>query len=451
MRSSFICIFVFLGLMSVAAWVTTPRYGMDGKTTLNWATDDGPGRKEQTELFNKLHPTLHLRVDPANIGVEKVIVQCNAGVGPELIDCYNASQLTAFVKSGVAWDVTDEMKRAGINYTKEAWPLVFASTMYNGRVYAAPTNAANMGLWFNKDCFDKLHMAYPKGAYTWKEFLPIAQRLTVTSGDGRVKQYGLTVDWFITYPMFIHQWGGSVYSPDGSRCTLDSKECIDAIQFMYDLVYKYKVAPNPAQESAMSTVGGWNTSQITLFAEGRVATSIGGRWWLCTLRSFKDLRAGVIECPHGRYRVFPGFSRSVLINKNSPRRQQAFEFLKYLFSEDYNNLTNRQADGLAAVKRFSYTDKFLHDPKYPNEDYNAIWRDTMAYSVQSDSSPFVNGYIADRIITKQLDLVRCNNKTVKDALRSAAADINKEIRKSIALDSSLAARYNKLMKDKGHE
>lgn len=436
---------VFLGLilLSVVAWKIQPEPGAEGKIPLVWVSDDNPARREQIRLFNRLHPQYELRLDPTNTGMEKVIVQSLAGVGPDLFDCYDGFQLSAYVKSGIAWDVTEPLKQAGIDVYKDVWPAVHPNIIHEGRVYGFPTNAAVNAVWFNKDIFDRYHLPYPQGPWTWEEFIPLAQRLTVRDEKGRIEHFGFFCDWW-NWQQFVLQWGGRLYTEDGTRCIVDSPEAIAGVQFLQDLIYKYHVMPSPVEEAAMATQGGWGTGTITFFGAGKGAMALGGRWWLCSLRSYQGLRLGAVECPHGPYRVFRGYGRATLINSKSPRRQHALEFLKYEAAKPYNDLINQQADALAPVIRFCFTPEYLHDPAFPQEDFNAVWRDVMKFGVPDQISPFINGQRASRILNRQLDLVKNNQKTARAALETAAREINAEIQKTLERDPPLRLRYERL-------
>jgi multiple sugar transport system substrate-binding protein len=436
---------LFLGLvaLSAIAWRIQPKPPGEGKIVLTWVSDDNPARRQQIALFNQLNPGYHLRLDPTNTGTEKVIVGCIGGVGPDLFDCYDGFQLSAYVKSGIAWDVTDAIAAAGINASEDTWAASHPNFILEGRVFGFPTNASVNAIWFNKDILEKRGIPFPKGPWTWEEFIPLAQKLTVRDESGRIEHFGFMFDWW-NWQHFCRQWGGRVYSKDGTRCVLDSPENIAAIQLMQDLIYKHKVAPSPVEEAAIATQGGWGSGTITFFGGGKAAMALGGRWWLCTLRDYKGIRLGAIECPHGPLRVFRGYGRATLINKASPRRQEALEFLKYLAARPYNDLINHQADALAPVKRYCYTPEYLHDPDFPNEDFNAAWRDVMEYGIPDEVSPFVNGNVAGRLFGKQLDLVKNGQKTAAEAMKAAAREINKEILKSLERDPSLRERYRRL-------
>src|SRR5690242_4727831 len=107
--------------MSAIAWSIAPDAHRDGKTELTWCSDDNPMRRPQIALFNQMNPTLRLELDPSNAGLEKVIVQSIGGVGPDIFDCYSPFQLSAYVRAGVAWDLTDKLAAAGLDPRKITW------------------------------------------------------------------------------------------------------------------------------------------------------------------------------------------------------------------------------------------------------------------------------------------------------------------------------------------
>ncbi|MCX7017777.1 MAG: extracellular solute-binding protein [bacterium] len=442
MRSFFAITFIGLLALSTVAWIVKPVPSEDGRTPLLWVCDESPVRGEQISLFNKLNPGFLLKLDPDNVDMEKVIVQSLAGVGPDLFCVYDAFGLSAYSKSGIAWDVTDKLSAMGINIKDEVWPASYPTFIYEDRVYGFPANVAADGLWYNKDIFDKLGEPYPQGPMTWDDLIPIARRLTIRDASGRVKHFGLLMNW--NWSEFVIQWGGRLYTGDGTRCVLDSPEAIAAIQFMHDLTFKYHLIPSKSEEDAMSAQGGWGSGTITLFGGGKGAMAIGGRWWLCTLRNYKGLRLGATEAPHGPIRVFRGYAKGIIINRNSPRRDDALAFLKHMDGSEYNELVNRQADALGPVKRYTYTDEYLHNPEHPEEDYNAVWRDIMNYAVAEQVSPFISGQVVMRIAGNQMDLIRNNQKSVAQAMKDLTRKVNMEIEKAVRMDPTLRERYEQL-------
>ena len=165
MKYVFLSGFLVLLCLSVVAWLWQPRHD-DTRIELIWCSDDNPVRRGQIELFNRLYPKYRLRLDPQNTGMEKVIVQSLAGVGPDLFDCYNGYQLSAFVRSGIALDCTEELARRGID-VNEVWPSLHNLFVLEGRVYGHLDNASARAVWFNKRIFDEEGVPYPTPDWTW--------------------------------------------------------------------------------------------------------------------------------------------------------------------------------------------------------------------------------------------------------------------------------------------
>jgi len=442
MKTTYAIAFVGLVGLSILAYAIQPRREVGGKLLLTWTSDDNPARREQIKLFNDSHPQYELRLDPNNAGMEKVIVQSLAGVGPELFDCYSYAQLTAFVKAGVAWDVTPLYEKCGMK-KEEIWPVVYPNCIYEGRIYGHPTNAACDAIWYNKRIFRENNEPYPSGDWTWEQFIAVAKRLTKRNPDGRYEYFGFLSNRQEWYPM-IRQFGGRLYTEDGTRCAMDSPECVRAIQLMQDLIYKYQVMPGPNQEAAMAAAGGWGSGVITLFGGGKGAMAHGGRWWLCLLRQYKDLELGVTELPHGPNKVFWGYGRATLVNGLSPYREQAFDFIRFEHERPYNELINHQADALAPVIQYCRGERFLHDPEFPKEDFNQVWYDVMEYGQPIESSPFIDGQVAQRIIDIQMDLVRTNAKTPAEACHDIAVKIDREIAKRLQEEPLLRMRWERV-------
>jgi multiple sugar transport system substrate-binding protein len=436
-----------LVLLSFLAYSISPRHAADGKPNLVWTVDNNKTRQEQVDLFNRMYPQYRLTVDDSNRDISKVIVQSIGGVGPDLFESKTGFALSACVNAGIALDLTDEIRKLGVDVERDLWNGANPCLVYDGRVYGLPNNVAVDALWMNKDHFREAGVSLPAGPMTWDEFIPVAEKLMVRNGEGKVVRFGFLFAWW-QWRMFMVQWGGRVYSADGTRCEIDCPETVAAIQFMQDLVYRHRISPSPEQEAAMTSQGGWGTGTISWFGGGRASTSLGGRWWLMALRQYEGLRLGVVESPHGPNRVFHSYGRATLINRKSPHRREALDFMRFILSREYNELLNHQGDGLGPVKKYSFTDKYLNDPDYPAEDYNAVWRDVMELAAPEQTSLFANGGIADLIINAQLDLVKTNHKSAANAMRDAAKAINENIRLNISRDPKLRARYESLVAGK---
>ncbi|MDB5324482.1 MAG: hypothetical protein JWM57_51 [Phycisphaerales bacterium] len=435
---------VILAVLSVVAWAIRPPADDGGRTRLDWTSDDNPVRREHIARFEASHSDLRLRLNPSSGDPQPVIVQSLGGVGPDLFECYTPAQLAGYVQAGVAWDVTDALDAARIDMIRDTWPAMSAYTRYAGRTYGFPANAAVDVMFLDTAAFADAGIPLPSGPMTWDVFLPIAQKLMKRDAAGRTTRFAIAFDDPFWHTLLM-QWGGSLFSTGGGRCTLDAPEAITATQFLHDLIYKYEVCPSPAQIDAMSAEGGWGSKGMKMLSSGRAAAAIGGRWWLCTLRANEQLKLSACEMPHGPAgRIFLGYGRSTLINRASPHREQAFEYLKYMASPAYTNLVNQQADAMGPVAKYC-TDESLVNPKFPAEAaYQRVFRDVMPLGRAEASSPFVSGTVVERVVKTQLDMVTRDAKTAEQAMRDAATEINAAIAANVARDPDLAKQYDSL-------
>ena len=440
MKKAFVYTFIGLILLSVIAWILWDGRDPDA---LVWSTDVHPTRDVQVALFEKMNPGIKVAIDPTQQDLMKTIVQCTGGVGPDLFSANLGAHLSSYVKAGVALDITDYLKEWGIDFDNDIWKGVYNTCAYEGRIYGIPNNAAVDGLWYNKDIFDAAGLKYPSGDWTWDDFLKIAPKLVQRDDEGKITQFAIGINWKIHWQQFVAQWGGNIYSKDGTKCTLDSPEVIAAIQFMYDLVYKYRVAPTALEEAGMVSTGGWGGRDTrTFFCSGRYATALGGRWWLLALRDYPDLKYDFTESPHGKYKVFYSYGKSTIINSNSKHINEALCFLKFLLSPEYNELLNVQGDAVGPMIEYcKLTPKQADNPFLQDMPR---WNEIMKYGIPEEVSPFVNGTIAMRIIEKQIEQVRRNLKTPEKAMEDATRLVNVEIKKTLKYDYILRERYEKL-------
>lgn len=441
MKQLFLAMFLVLAILSVVAQVTKPSREFAGRTRIIWTTDDNPARQAQIDIFDQQFPHLKLTIDPANNDMSKIIVQTITGIGPDVIDCYNRMQLHTYYQAGILEDITDWAKEAGTT-PDICWESARENMMIEGRQYGFPTNPGPWVIFYNKDIFDKAGLPYPSGDWTWDEFVDVAKKLTLKEpGSRRNTTYGI-----MGYDIMEAIWqnGGSLYNKDGTRCALDSPEAIEAAQWLMDLQFVHGCAPSPSEEEAMAAAGGWGQGIITLFDAGRLGMIRYGRWGLIVWRKNPKLRIGVCPLPYRKQKATTFVTRISVLNKKSPYKREAFNFMKFLASEDYGNQINDSADNLAPVKRLCYLDRFLHNPQYPQEDYNEVFRDEMACAKSVELSKFSNPFVVDRIFRRYIDLMRNKEMTAVDAMTAAAKEINESIEENVAKFPELQAEYDKL-------
>ena len=134
-------------------------------------------------------------------------------------------------------------------------PAQLTLSTYNGHHYRVPANFGAVVFFYRKDLFDKEGISVPT---TWNELVQAGQKLTKNGvyGIGLAGKNGNT-------ELFNEMcyWMGQVGS---DPLHMDSAGGRQALQFVYDLIHTYKIAPP-------DTVTADYTSLTTAFEDGKLA------------------------------------------------------------------------------------------------------------------------------------------------------------------------------------
>jgi multiple sugar transport system substrate-binding protein len=417
----------------------TPEETNDRRTPLVYVTGENPLRRSQAALFESMYPQSRIVMDPANGDAQKIVVQSLAGVGPDLFDNSGASGLEAYVNSGIAWDVTDELARRGIDVTKQTFPGAQGSAVYKGRTYGVPMQMNVEAIFYNKDVFDEAGIPYPKEELDWDELIALAKRLTVRDARGRVTRYGFSIaprEWLTMSAGF----GGTLYKDGGRRSAVDGPGVRKSVQLIHDLIHVHKVCPSPSEASSMANVGGFSGSG-RLLATGKYAMEYAGRYNLLNWREIPGLRLGIIPLPSGPLRRYTTMiSISVLVNKLSPRREQALDYLTYLASPEYGKLVQEASDGVAPFfDKASFAGVKI---KYDDEVSLPLWKTIAERTQPPDLSPYIAAEATMRIWGRHFDQVVLGTKEPAKATADAAREIDEQIRQNVEREPYLRKLWN---------
>lgn len=401
------------------------------KVRLRWVTDPNPARKLQLALFHQAHPDIEVYVDPSAGSMTKVLIQMAAHAGPDLVDVYTNEQQRHFSRHKVFLPLTERCRHAGIS-PDQFWPQCRHWMTYQGEVYGLPTNAGTFVLFYNKDHFDEVGLAYPDGSWTWDDYLNAARKLTIRQGPRR--RFGCFIGY---YDHWLWQAGGEYFSEDGTRCAMNSPQAVRAFQFLYDLRHTWNVAPSQADLESFAQ-GEWGGGAINLFASGRVSMLDMGRWGVITFRQYQQeqraagegvLRFGVAPLPYDATRATTFLTRATCINAETRHPDEAFAFVQFLATPEYNRLIAEGGDGFPALKALAESDLFLVDPRYPEEDQNQVYLDSVAYARAPLVSPYILPAEFQNLRDDFFDYLNVGEKgvTVAQKLQRLCAEVNAAI------------------------
>lgn len=326
---------------------------LEAVPTLVWSTDDNPARRTQAALFRAWYlrtynQPIHVVTDPANRDITKVVIQCVAGKGPDIIESYGPSQLQQMVEAGVALDVTDAAQRDGFGIERAfeaAWPsMAVEQEEGEWRQYAFPCNVGYTVLFYHRDLFEQAGVQPPRGPWSIEQATEKAKALIENARErGIERRVGI---------MNLGAWdmalaaGGRFLNDEGTASVYNSPETIAGLTALQNMMYVDRVSPTPAEAASMATAGGANmnttaetASASSLFADKVASMYVGGRWEYAQMasRNFEQV-------------IRPAAERELASGEPSDTESELIrEAIAILQRDILNPLTDAQYDALVGT------------------------------------------------------------------------------------------------------
>lgn len=283
-RVFLISIVLLIGVVPLLAQDSMPS-GEINFAFWNYGPDAQPGWEAIIAEFNKEYPDITVNLVSATgnnwgdylngvatliAGGEKLDIMWVATEGVQLL--VNQLKLAVPLDDYIARDM-DEIQE----YLNDVNPQLLDAFKVDGKQYELPYSWNPMVIYYNTARLAEAGLEAPASDWTRDQFLEYAQALTVDAdGDGTPERYGYAFDnsgLFVSAMPWIYANGGNIVSDDFCAPTVTDPEVVDALQFMHDLIYEYKVSPGPTQLNTL----------FQSIQTGDVAMIGVGRWALPTL------------------------------------------------------------------------------------------------------------------------------------------------------------------------
>lgn len=293
-------------------------------------------------------------------------------------------------------------------------------------------------IWYNKDLFDDEGVPYPPAtaeeAWSWDQFLEIAQQLTVdvngnnalsadfdpTNMDRFGFQMGL---WMMPVLTFVRSNGGDFFTDDWMGLALDKPESIEAIQMISDLMNVHNVMPKLTAGGSMSTDTG--------LLSRKVAMAMDGQWVLETLnrvRREEGLNFGIGVLPYIKDRVTTAIGGPIIAFSTSEHPHEAMQLVSFIM--DPVNTPDLITGGLWMPNE----KRWYHDPELlsiwiDNENHPPEYKTAVVdYSLEYVDKPLPNFRLPGwsgvwQILNPALEQVWLGEKTAEEAVVAAMPEI----------------------------
>lgn len=300
-------------------------------------------------------------------------------------------------------------------YFDDTAPALLDGFRIDDSLYFLPYSWNNMVIYYNKNMFDAAELPYPADDWTRDDFVAAAQALTAdTDGDGNLDQFGFSGSgggMFFTLP-WVFANGTNIVTDDFCAPNLTDPAVLDAVQFIYDMIYKYKLAPAP----------GTLTNVEIQFINGELAMFGAGRWPTGTFfrEGFKDFDIALWPGNPEQTTEFgvDGFG----IFQSSQNVPAAWEFLKYMSSQEVQQGLVASVESGSPLGNIPASRTVAEQlSQFPPANYNAYYGSLDGNARPVTSPPRFNEM--ESIFIRYLDQVIADEMSVEDAMNAAQTEL----------------------------
>lgn len=412
-----VCAVITASVVSASAGMLTgckSEIGTNGKVIVsiaNWPQSEPNLTKqnEKKEKFETDNPDVTIIPDTWGFDLETFYPKAAAGLLPNQFTAYY-SEIGNLINSGYLADITDVAKENGIY--EQLNPVVRDIAIKDGKLYAIPNDSYAMGLAVNMDMFRQAGYIEEDGTphqpKDWYELAEMAQKIKeVTGKPGFVMP---TADrnggWMFTQIA----WGFGVNfmeEKDGKwKATFNSDECVQALQFVKDLKWKYDVLP------ADIIVGAAANTKI--FATGGAAMAFSSGYGTAQSVANYDMNkdnlgmVGIPAGPKGRYALLGGMlcCMSDKTDKNQQRAILKWMNLDGISEEDKATWIAQQEKYLAKGVQVGAKTLSSFTNENPRQKFYDEWREQNT-NVNPANYKVYNDSLDDSSITLRAEEPQC--------------------------------------------
>ena len=381
----------------------TITYAIWGDTT------ELANQQKIVDAFTATEPKITVKVTVADWDTywDKLQIALAGGNAPDVF-LMDGPLFPDYLTRGQLLDLTPLIARDGFDTGQLADLAVKDFTAADGHQYGLPRDMSTVGLYYNKTMFDAAGVPYPDASWDWNKLVEVAQKLTVTSGG--TTQWGFyteTSDMENYWSSLVWQAGGDILSPDRTSVVIDTDQAAAGIQFLQDLIYTYRVMPQPVP-------GGTGDA----FENGQAAMEANGSWLVPTHQA-AGIDFGIAPLPKGPAGQATSVNPSgVVVYKGTKSTDAAWEFVKCYAGPTMQALIAELKASMPANKQV------LADTYAPSFDGGTTFAEALAYAHLKPSFKGYNEFSST--LQEELDgkVFNDNQLTAKEALDEVTPKLN---------------------------
>lgn len=420
-----------------------------GIPVLYWVTDPNPARDEQIALFKAWlrenhYPPIEVRVDTANQGLQKLLIQGVSGVAGDIIDLDGAA-IRPVARIGLLADLRQGFLERGLP-PFDTYEAFRDGLTEDAKVWATPCNAVPFLFMANARLFTELGLPVPGKQWTFDEFESLGRRYIAKANTGKARQEAF-LTLYMPEMVVLRSLGISRFNETFTAPHPDVAGLARAYRKIRQWTYEDHFIPSEAERMSLSSEQGYVGGTFQYLHRGIVAMVWTGRHAVIQLRKMNpplDLIA--VEVPNGGYPNTFCTTRSAALYRGSPNLKSAMYFLAFLRSEEYNQQIINDGDSLPPVPRFAREASYLTPVRHTNEwKVNRSFAESAGNGIGPEVSPYLLPNQAN-LKTRAFQAYMSGVGTAEEAARNVHDGLMELIQKSVNNSPELQARHERDLK-----
>lgn len=353
-------------------WIVTFFGTAWAKTNVSYEISGSPERIQIMTQWGKDFEKRFPGVETETVVIEdsnKRQIMLASGTAPDLL-ITDWNQMASWAGMGAAVELSPLIARDKLDLRQFYLPVIDGYRWQSG-LYALPYKADTHVMTYNVDLFDKAGLLYPSDDIRWDQLVATGKKLTRDiDGDDVYDQYGFSIyGWYFdTYIGFIWMNDGEAYVKDPSgkfRCTYDSPNVVEAMQFLADLINVHRIMPELSYRPRFDD----------LFQVGGSAMHFTGDW---RLQRFLPAQAPGLSwdlamVPWQKKRAIELGGVGYFLNTDSKVQKEAWELLKFIATDTGVQTSVLDSKmGLSALRKMPPLDLPVKNLKVLTESLNYV-------------------------------------------------------------------------------
>lgn len=303
-------------------------------------------------------------------------------------------------------------------------PVLREMLQVDGKQMEYPFSWNNMVLYYNTKIFEEEGIDPPSKDWTWEDFLEVCLKVArVTGGADDRYAYSFWGSGMFGMAAWYFNNDTSPLNDSWTASNLMDPKVAETLQFLADLILKYRVSPNPQ---------GWE--EWAQFHAGHLVMRTCGRWCISGSLNEGFTTYDLQYQPHrsGPFKTVVG-TDGWGISTSTKTPDEAWTVVKFLSNKDASIDMTKAGGNIPALRSVAEMPIFAeYGP--PN---TAIFYESLDFAKTVPSPKNFN--IIDPILNRHYQTIWNGEKSVEEALIAAHAEVTAEMEKLQAGRASFAS------------